>query len=67
MINISRRKEKEERELEKLRNELGKCSDGSWINVGYYKTLLNMGFTDKVQIKHFFLELIVLFKKYSIN
>ncbi|XP_023329738.1 NEDD8 ultimate buster 1 isoform X2 [Eurytemora carolleeae] len=43
-----RRKEKEERELEKLRSELGKCSDGSWINVGYYKTLLNMGFTDKV-------------------
>ena len=49
--SVSRRKEKEERELEKLRSKLGKCSDGSWINVGYYKTLLNMGFTNKVQTK----------------
>ena len=43
-----RRKEKDKRALEKLRNKLGKCADGAWINVGYYKTLINMGFTDKV-------------------
>merc|ERR1719154_199508 len=42
------RKEKEERERGKLRERLGRCADGSWINVGYYNTLRNMGFTEKV-------------------
>ena len=43
-----RRKEKEERERSKLRDKLGRCANGSWVNVGYYKTLLGMGYTDKV-------------------
>jgi len=43
-----RRKEQEDRELEKLREKLGKCGDGSWVNVGYYNTLVRMGFTEKV-------------------
>ena len=42
------RKEKEERERGKLRDRLGRCADGSWINVGYYNTLRKMGFTEKV-------------------
>ena len=33
---------------DKLRAKLGKCLDGSWVNVGYYKTLVGMGFTDMV-------------------
>lgn len=28
--------------------ELGKCADGSWVNIGYYNTLLSMGFSKKV-------------------
>ena len=43
-----RRKEKEERERSKLREKLGKCANGNWVNVGYYKTLLGMGYTKKV-------------------
>jgi len=43
-----RRKEKEERELERLRKKLGQCADGTWINVGYFKTLVGMGFTEKI-------------------
>ena len=43
-----RKKEKEERERGKLREKLGRCGNGDWVNVGYYKTLLNMGFTSKV-------------------
>ena len=42
------RKEKEERERSKLRDKLGKCANGNWVNVGYYKTLLGMGFTKSV-------------------
>merc|ERR1712025_1479546 len=42
------KKEKEERERGKLRERLGRCADGSWINVGYYNTLKSMGFTEKV-------------------
>merc|ERR1712173_317203 len=45
---IKRRKEKEERERGKLRERLGRCADGSWINIGYYNTLKSMGFTEKV-------------------
>jgi len=43
-----RKKEEEEREREKLREKLGHCADGSWINIGYYKTLKSMGFTERV-------------------
>jgi len=43
-----RRKEKEEKERGKLRDRLGRCADGNWINIGYYNTLKNMGFTEKV-------------------
>ena len=43
-----RKKEEQERELGKLRDKLGRCADGSWINIGYYKTLLGMGYTKKV-------------------
>ena len=43
-----RRKEKEERERAKLRDKLGRCANGSWVNVGYYKTLVGMGYTQKV-------------------
>jgi len=43
-----RRKEEEERERGKLRDKLGRCADGSWINIGYYNTLLGMGYTKKV-------------------
>merc|ERR1712179_384809 len=32
----------------KRRESLGRCADGSWINIGYYNTLKNMGFTEKV-------------------
>ena len=46
-----RRKEQEDRELEKLREKLGKCGDGSWVNVGYYNTLVRMGFTEKVRVR----------------
>ena len=42
------KKEKEERERGKLREKLGRCGNGDWVNVGYYKTLLNMGYTSKV-------------------
>ena len=42
------RKEKEERERSKLRDKLGRCANGNWVNVGYYKTLLGMGFTKSV-------------------
>ena len=43
-----KRKEKEERERSKLRDELGRCANGNWVNVGYYKTLIGMGFTKSV-------------------
>jgi len=43
-----RRKEQEERRLGKLREKLGRCADGSWINIGYYNTLTGMGFQEKV-------------------
>jgi len=43
-----RKKEEEERERGKLRDKLGRCADGNWINIGYYKTLLGMGYTEKV-------------------
>jgi len=42
------KKEKEERDREKLREKLGRCADGNWINIGYFNTLTNMGFTEKV-------------------
>merc|ERR1719369_1196972 len=42
------KKEKEERDRGKLRERLGRCADGSWINIGYFNTLKNMGFTEKV-------------------
>ena len=42
------RKEKEERERSKLRDNLGRCANGNWVNVGYYKTLIGMGFTKSV-------------------
>jgi len=42
------KKEKEERERGKLREKLGRCGNGDWVNVGYYKTLLTMGYTSKV-------------------
>merc|ERR1711892_810703 len=45
---IKRREEKEEKERGKLRDRLGRCADGNWINIGYYNTLKNMGFTEKV-------------------
>ena len=45
-----RKKEEEEREREKLREKLGHCADGSWINIGYYKTLTSMGFTEVVTL-----------------
>merc|ERR1719400_606834 len=32
-----RRKEEQERELGKLRDKLGRCADGNWINIGYTK------------------------------
>ena len=43
-----KRKEKEERERSKLRDKLGRCANGNWVNVGYYKTLIGMGFTKSV-------------------
>ena len=42
------RVEREERERGKLRERLGRCGNGDWVNVGYYNTLLNMGFSTKV-------------------
>lgn len=42
------KKEKEERERGRLREKLGRCGNGDWVNVGYYKTLLSMGYTSKV-------------------
>ena len=33
-----------ERERGKLRDRLWKWADGYWINVGYWNTLINMGF-----------------------
>merc|ERR1712029_495175 len=43
-----RKKEKEERERGRLRDKLGHCANGSWVNVGYYKTLVGMGYTENV-------------------
>lgn len=43
-----RKKEEEESERSRLRERLGQCADGSWVNIGYYKTLIGMGFTSKV-------------------
>ena len=42
------RKEKEERERARLREKLGRCANGNWVNVGYYNTLLGMGYSGKV-------------------
>jgi len=46
---LSMRKRKEE-ELERrnLRNRLGKCKNGSSVNLGFYKTLVKMGYTSGV-------------------
>ena len=38
------RKEKEERERARLREKLGRCANGNWVNVGYYNTLLGMSY-----------------------
>lgn len=27
---------------------MGRCANGNWVNVGYYKTLIGMGFTKSV-------------------
>ena len=45
---LARKKEQEENERNKLMDKLGQCADGSWVNVGYYKTLVGMGFSGKV-------------------
>jgi len=45
---LVRKKEQEENERNKLMDKLGQCADGSWVNVGYYKTLVGMGFSGKV-------------------
>lgn len=42
------KKEKEEKELRKKRESVGKCADGSWVNIGYLETLERMGFPTKV-------------------
>ncbi|MCP3661552.1 MAG: hypothetical protein GY696_03485 [Gammaproteobacteria bacterium] len=44
------KKEKEERELRKRRESVGKCADGSWVNLGYLDTILRMGFPKKAGI-----------------
>merc|ERR1711874_486587 len=46
--HILRKREEKENERNKLRDKLGQCADGSWVNVGYYKTLVGMGFSGKV-------------------
>jgi len=43
-----RKEEEEERERDKLRKRLGRCANGSWVNLGYFKTLVGMGFTESV-------------------
>ena len=45
---LARKKEQEENERNKLMDKLGQCADGSWVNVGFYKTLVGMGFSGKV-------------------
>merc|ERR1719369_1236116 len=42
------KKEKHEKELRKRRESVGKCADGSWVNIGYLETLERMGFPTKV-------------------
>jgi len=42
------KKEKNEKELRKRRESVGKCADGSWVNIGYLETLERMGFPTKV-------------------
>ena len=43
-----RKKEREEKERSRLREKLGRCANGNWVNVGYYKQLISMGYTKKV-------------------
>merc|ERR1712051_83242 len=43
---LARRKRKEEEEeRRRLRKRIGKCKNGAWVNLGFYKTLVNMGYT----------------------
>ena len=35
---------REERERARLREKLGRCANGNWVNVGYYNTLLGMSY-----------------------
>ena len=37
-------REKEEEEAKKQRRELGKTANGNWVNLGYLKTMADMGF-----------------------
>lgn len=43
--------EKAERERNKKRHKLGKTVDGSWVNLGYLKTLVNMGYQEELAAK----------------
>ena len=45
----SRARERE-REGGKLRDRLWRWADGYWIYVGYYNTLINMGFAKNEQL-----------------
>lgn len=38
------RKEEEEEELNKERRKLGKTASGQWVNLGYLKTISDMGY-----------------------
>ena len=35
---------RDERERARLREKLGRCANGNWVNVGYYNTLLGMSY-----------------------
>ena len=43
--------EKAEKERNKKRRRLGKTTDGSWVNLGYLNTLVNMGFQEELASK----------------
>ena len=43
--------EKAEKERNRKRRKLGKTVDGSWVNLGYLKTLVNMGYAEELASK----------------
>lgn len=48
MLEIKAEREKAEMERRKKRRELGKTSNGSWVNLGYLQTIIKQGYEEKL-------------------